>query len=138
MSFSLAGGHRTPSAGNSASPVLGSSVPGVIANTSGLASSSVLASSPGPAQPVLATPVVSPIVQAVERRLRESSYYYLRSIRCFYEAGVVTLRGRVPTFYLKQTVQSIVEKIEGVEQVVNLVDVFDSRQDIPPAVRRTA
>jgi osmotically-inducible protein OsmY len=77
-------------------------------------------------------------VQAVERRLRESSYYYLRSIRCFYEAGVVTLRGRVPTFYLKQTVQSIVEKIDGVEQVVNLVDVFDSRQDIPPAVRRTA
>ena len=86
----------------------------------------------------MATPAVSPIVQTVERRLRESSYYYLRSIRCFYEAGVVTLRGRVPTFYLKQTVQSIVEKIEGVEQVVNLVDVFDSRQDIPPAVRRTA
>jgi osmotically-inducible protein OsmY len=87
----------------------------------------------------LATPAVSPIVQAVERRLRESSYYYLRSIRCFYESGVVTLRGRVPTFYLKQTVQSIVEKIDGVEQVVNLVDVFDSRQDVPsPAVRRTA
>lgn len=136
MSLSFAGGHRTPSAGHSAPSVLGSSVPGV---PSGLASSSVLASSPAPAPPVLATPAVSPIVQAVERRLRESSYYYLRSIRCFYESGVVTLRGRVPTFYLKQTVQSIVEKIDGVEQVVNLVDVFDSRQDVPsPAVRRTA
>ena len=143
MSLSFAGGHRTPSATHSATPVLVNPGPGVLANSSGMASSglaspSVLAVSPAPAPPVLAAPVVSPIVQAVERRLRESSYYYLRSIRCSYESGVVTLRGRVPTFYLKQTVQSIVEKIEGVEQVVNLVDVFDSRQDIPPAVRRTA
>ena len=125
MSFSLAGGHRTPSAGNSAPPVLGSSVPGVIPSSSGLASSSVLASSPAPAPPVLATPVVSPIVQAVERRLRESSYYYLRTISAAYEAGVVTLTGRVPTFYLKQTVQALVEKIDGVERVVNLVDVVN-------------
>ena len=56
---------------------------------------------------------------------------------------MITLRGRVPTFYLKQTVQLIVEKIDGVEQVVNLVEVFDSRQDVSPAVhvsdvRRTA
>ena len=84
-------------------------------------------------RPCLAPPAVSPIVQTVERRLRESSYYYLRSIRCAFEAGVITLRGRVPTFYLKQTVQAIVEKIEGVEQVVNLVEVFDSRQAPFPA-----
>jgi osmotically-inducible protein OsmY len=90
------------------------------------------------ATPVLAAPAVSPIVQTVERRLRESSYYYLRSIRCAFEAGVITLRGRVPTFYLKQTVQAIVEKIEGVEQVVNLVEVFDSRQGPSPGVRQSA
>ncbi len=65
------------------------------------------------------------ILQSIDRRLRESSYYYLRTISTAYEAGVVTLRGRVPTFYLKQTVQAIVEKIEGVEQVVNLVDVVN-------------
>jgi hypothetical protein len=131
MSLSFAGGHRTPSVAPSvlANPVLN--------NASGMASSPVLAPST-PAPPVLATPAVSPIVQTVERRLRESSYYYLRSIRCGYEAGVVTLRGRVPTFYLKQTVQSIVEKIEGVEQVLNLVEVFDSRQDVPSSIRRTA
>ena len=86
----------------------------------------------------LAPPAVSPIVQTVERRLRESSYYYLRSIRCAFEAGVITLRGRVPTFYLKQTVQAIVEKIEGVEQVVNLVEVFDSRQAPLPSIRQPA
>jgi BON domain len=153
MSLSFAGGHRSPSASHSTGPGLANPVSGVIAHPSempptgitpnrlapsGLTSSPVVAGSPAPAPPVLATPAVSPIVQAVERRLRESSYYYLRSIRCGYEAGVITLRGRVPTFYLKQTVQSIVEKIEGVEQVVNLVEVFDSRQDTSPAVRRTA
>ena len=137
MSLSLAGGHRTPSAVNTATPVLASSISGVLANTSGIvgsgfASSSVFAPSPAPAPPGLAAQAVSPIVQTVERRLRESSYYYLRSIRCGYESGVVTLRGRVPTFYLKQTVQAIVEKIEGVEQVVNLVEVFDSRRMSPP------
>jgi BON domain len=137
MSLSLAGGHRIPSALPATAPVLAHPVQGVIAGSSGVASSSA------PAPPVLAPPSVSPIVQTVERRLRESSYYYLRSIRCSHEGGVITLRGRVPTFYLKQTVQSIVEKIDGVEQVVNLVEVFDSRQDVSPGlhvsdVRRTA
>ena len=65
------------------------------------------------------------ILQSIERRLRESSYYYLRTISAAHEAGVITLRGRVPTFYLKQTVQAIVEKIEGVDRVVNLVDVVN-------------
>jgi osmotically-inducible protein OsmY len=131
MSLSLAGGNRTPSAVSSATPVL-------LSGSTGIAGTSLAGSSTPASSPVLAAPVVSPILQTVERRLRESSYYYLRSIRCAYESGVVTLRGRVPTFYLKQTVQAIVEKIDGVEQVLNLVEVFDSRRDVPAGVRRTA
>ena len=65
------------------------------------------------------------ILHSIDRRLRESSYYYLRTISAAYESGVVTLTGRVPTFYLKQTVQALVEKIDGVERVVNLVDVVN-------------
>ena len=79
-----------------------------------LASATTIVGSPG-----------AGVLQTIERRLRDSSYYYLRTISAAYEAGVVTLRGRVPTFYLKQTVQSIVEKTEGVERVVNLVDVVN-------------
>ncbi len=78
--------------------------------------------------PTATTVVSNPgagVLQSIERRLRESSYYYLRTISAAYESGVITLRGRVPTFYLKQTVQSIVEKTEGVERVVNLVDVIN-------------
>jgi osmotically-inducible protein OsmY len=130
MSVSFAGEPRSFSAASSAAPVV---VKPVSAHPAAAANSSAPA-----APPVLAPPAVSPIVQTVERRLRESSYYYLRSIRCAFEAGVITLRGRVPTFYLKQTVQAIVEKIEGVEQVVNLVEVFDSRQAPLPSIRQPA
>lgn len=65
----------------------------------------------------------SSILEVVQRRLRESSYYYLRTISCAFDDGVLTLRGRVPSFYLKQTVQAMAEKVEGVRQVINLVDV---------------
>jgi osmotically-inducible protein OsmY len=83
-----------------------------------------VASLPTSAAAILPSPGTG-ILQSIERRLRESSYYYLRTISAAHEAGVITLRGRVPTFYLKQTVQAIVEKIEGVERVINLVDVVN-------------
>jgi osmotically-inducible protein OsmY len=74
----------------------------------------------------LESPVTLPgptLLERVQRRLRESPYYYLRTIQCACDEGAVTLRGRVPSFYLKQTVQSVVEKVDGVHQVINLVDV---------------
>jgi osmotically-inducible protein OsmY len=83
-----------------------------------------VASMPTPTTAVMNNPGTG-ILQSIERRLRESSYYYLRTISAAHDAGVITLRGRVPTFYLKQTVQAIVEKIEGVERVINLVDVVN-------------
>jgi hypothetical protein len=137
MSVSFAGESRSPSAATPAAPVLANPV--IVASSSTSPSPvmppAAVPQAAMPSAPVLAPPAVSPIVQAVERRLRESSYYYLRSIRCAFESGVITLRGRVPTFYLKQTVQAIVEKIDGVEQVVNLVEVFDSRQAPLPRMR---
>jgi osmotically-inducible protein OsmY len=83
-----------------------------------------IATLPMPAAALASGPGTN-ILQLIERRLRDSSYYYLRTITAAYESGVVTLRGRVPTFYLKQTVQAIVEKTDGVERVVNLVDVVN-------------
>lgn len=65
------------------------------------------------------------VVDLVQQRLKESSHYYLRTISCEYDSGVLTLRGRVPTFYLKQTVQKLAEKVDGVEHIVNLVDVVN-------------
>ena len=72
------------------------------------------------AEPVAVVSAPS-VLDDVNRRLRESSYYYLRTIQCAYDEGVLTLRGIVPSYYLKQTAQTLAEKADGVEQVVNLV-----------------
>jgi osmotically-inducible protein OsmY len=63
------------------------------------------------------------VLDNVKRRLEESSYGFERRLDVAYDDGVLTLRGRVPSFYLKQTAQSLVAKVDGVRQVVNLVDV---------------
>lgn len=63
--------------------------------------------------------------QMAERRLRESPYFFLKSLSCHFDNGVLTLRGRVPHSRLKQFAESIVSRIDGVMEVVNRVEVFD-------------
>jgi osmotically-inducible protein OsmY len=65
------------------------------------------------------------IEQTAERLLRESPYFFLKNLSCRFEAGVVTLRGRVPYGQLKQFAESIVCRIDGVREVINRVEVFD-------------
>ena len=64
-----------------------------------------------------------PVIKSLAQRLRESSHRYLRSVSCEYVGGVLTLRGRLPSFYLKQMVQVLAEKVEGVDEIINLIDV---------------
>lgn len=95
-------------------------------------SSSPTAVLEAPVHPILQTGAAgAATLELVQRRLRESSYYYLRTISCAFEEGVLTLRGRVPSYYLKQTVQALAEKVEGVQQVVNLVDVMYPADALP-------
>lgn len=68
------------------------------------------------------------VEQAAERRLRESPYYFLRSIRCRCEAGVVTLTGRVPYGQLRQFAETIVWRVDGVQHVVNQLEVYDPQR----------
>ena len=63
---------------------------------------------------------------AVYTRFQRSPFLPLRRIKCSLHNGMLVLRGRVPTYYLKQLVQTIGISIEGVEQVVN-----DLRVDFP-------
>jgi len=68
------------------------------------------------------------IGQAAERRLRESPYYFLRTVQCRVDAGVLTLIGRVPYGQLKQFAEAIVSRVEGVEAVINRVEVYDPQR----------
>ena len=65
-----------------------------------------------------------------ESRLQASPYLSLRNIVCDFHEGLLILRGCLPTYYLKQQAQTAVAHVDGVGQVVNLIEVC------PPGIRR--
>jgi osmotically-inducible protein OsmY len=70
-------------------------------------------------------------------RLRGSGYGALHSVGCAFDSGVLHLRGRVPSYYLKQVAQSLVVDLEGVRQVINRLEVSSQARDAGPAVKST-
>lgn len=68
-------------------------------------------------------------VEAAARlRLAEEHPYgfYFSQVECAFDRGVLRLRGRVPTYYLKQLLQSRLADIDGVDWIDNEVDVISS------------
>ena len=63
----------------------------------------------------------------IQDRFRRSPYLPLRYIECRLEDGVLVLRGRVPTFYLKQLAQSVGRSLKGIQRVVNELRVDSPR-----------
>ncbi len=63
------------------------------------------------------------VATAAESRLLKSSYVELRRVSCEFHEGVITLRGRVPRYYLKQVAQNLVGRPEGVVEVDNQLNV---------------
>ena len=64
------------------------------------------------------------VVQAkAQSRLRQSGYHQLQLISCEFHEGVLTLRGRVSTFYLKQVAQTLINQLDGVGEVNNRLEV---------------
>jgi hypothetical protein len=61
----------------------------------------------------------------IHRRLCSAGYRVLRRIESEYSDGVVVLRGRVPSYYMKQVAQSSLLTPPLVEQIVNLIEVAD-------------
>jgi hypothetical protein len=59
-----------------------------------------------------------------ERRLRGLPYLALKNVSCAYRDGVLTLRGWLPTYYLKQLAQAAVAQIEGVGRIDNRIEVL--------------
>jgi osmotically-inducible protein OsmY len=63
------------------------------------------------------------VEEAAEGRLRGSPYLALAPVSCEHREGVLTLRGCLPTYYLKQMAQAAVEQLQGVERVQNEIAV---------------
>ena len=56
-------------------------------------------------------------------------YVSLRTVSCQFKDGLLTLRGIVPSFYVKQVIFSLVEDLEceGIEQINDEIDVVNSQ-----------
>jgi hypothetical protein len=66
------------------------------------------------------------IVEGAERCLRSNSYLALKNVTCEYHEGVLTLRGCLPSYYLKQIAQTAVSRLDGVERINNEIEVIAS------------
>jgi hypothetical protein len=67
------------------------------------------------------------IAATAQAVLRRSSHIELHNICCDFSGGVLTLRGRVPTYHLKQIAQASVVDVPGVVEVHNRVEVVPVR-----------
>jgi osmotically-inducible protein OsmY len=70
---------------------------------------------------------------AAERALHSGPYPALRRLACEYGGGVLILRGCLPSYYLKQTAQEVVARLEGVAAIDNRIQVV--RENQPAGVR---
>jgi hypothetical protein len=68
------------------------------------------------------------VEQVARERLSQDWSYAtnFERISLHYEDGILTLHGRLPSFYLKQVLQTRLRGIDGVERIDNRVDVLDT------------
>jgi hypothetical protein len=63
----------------------------------------------------------------VRERLGNCAYaYYFNMVTWYYVDGTLTLEGCVPTFYMKQILQTMLRDLEHVERIANEVAVISS------------
>jgi len=56
-------------------------------------------------------------------QLQESGYHELHFVSCDFHEGVLTLRGRVSSFYLKQVAQEMIRRLDSAEEINNRLEV---------------
>jgi osmotically-inducible protein OsmY len=64
------------------------------------------------------------IVEIAKSRLRDCPHLTTQRVWCELQDRRLFLRGQVPSFYLKQLAQTAVVGLEGVDQVVNEIEVI--------------
>ena len=65
----------------------------------------------------------SAVAARVAESLKASGYAALQGVTAEHDEGVLFLRGRVPSFYMKQIAQEVARKVHGTEILVNLLSV---------------
>jgi osmotically-inducible protein OsmY len=68
----------------------------------------------------------------VRSRLRRSLYPQLRRVQCEFHDGVLTLRGVVNSYFIRQLAYAHVANVDGVEAVIDRLDV---RENLPRSIK---
>jgi osmotically-inducible protein OsmY len=63
------------------------------------------------------------IARRAQERLRASGYVSVQRLTCDVYEGMLTLRGRLPSFHTKQVALTLVADVEGVEEIADRVEV---------------
>jgi hypothetical protein len=68
------------------------------------------------------------VVRAAERRIARHSHFapHPHAVTVSYESGRLILTGQLPSFYLKQVLQKLLEDLPGVTEIDNQTDVICS------------
>lgn len=63
------------------------------------------------------------VIRRAQDRLARSPYSALGRVTSSYHRGALELRGCLPSQYLKQVAQELVSRIDGVDAVINQIEV---------------
>lgn len=67
------------------------------------------------------------VAERIDQALRGTGYLSLRNLEIIVTQGLVVLRGRLPSYYMKQVAQAAVRAVPGVGEVHDQLDVVSSR-----------
>jgi len=74
-----------------------------------------------------ASPADAHLASQIDRALRATGYLCLRNLAFLVAEGLVILRGRLPSYYMKQVAQATVRAVPGVGDVHDELDVVSPR-----------
>lgn len=63
------------------------------------------------------------LIQRVDSAIRTNPHLIGNRVQCKEDQGIVVLHGQVSTFYQKQMAQEILKRLNGVERIVNQLEV---------------
>ena len=64
-----------------------------------------------------------PLTEAITGALRDTGYHQLLGLQVRVDGHEVILRGRLPTYYLKQIAHQAVSQVPGVNVILDNIDV---------------
>jgi len=62
-------------------------------------------------------------LETLQRRFQDSHHQQLRQVLCHFHEGVMTLRGTVTSFYVKQLAQGLIAGVPGIAECDNRIEV---------------